>query len=117
MAKILVVDDEGFVRELIRTYLRGCGHTVAEAADGQEALEKFWSDPADLIISDNAMPRMSGSEMVRILRSEGAPVKILGITGLNVDCDSADALDGILHKPFTRDTFLDAVGGLLAPTP
>lgn len=116
MAKILVVDDEGFVRELIRTYLRGCGHIVAEAANGQEALDKFWSDPADLIISDNAMPRMTGSEMVRILRSRGARVKILGITGLNVDCDAEEQLDAILHKPFTRDAFLTTVEELLAPT-
>ena len=114
MAKILVVDDEGFVRELIRTYLRGCGHSVVEAADGQEALEKFHDDPADLIISDNAMPRMTGSEMVRILRAQNARVKILGITGLNVDCDAEEQLDAILHKPFTRDAFLAVVDDLIA---
>lgn len=80
---------------------------------GRKPSRHFYADPVDLIITDNAMPRMTGSEMVRILRSSGAPVKILGIIGLNLDTEMEARLDGSLHKPFARETFLEAVRALL----
>ena len=64
MARVLVVDDEGFVRDLIRMYLEGAGHDVSEAEDGEAALEALRGQPVDLVVTDNPMSRMTGAEMI-----------------------------------------------------
>src|SRR5207253_2729146 len=58
--KILIVDDEPRIREVVSTYLRCDGHQVATAASGREALEKFRRQPFDLVVVDRVMPEMSG---------------------------------------------------------
>ncbi len=65
MAHILVVDDESAVREALSGLLVQLGHTVTEAADGQEALECFERGEFDLILTDVIMPRMNGFELIQ----------------------------------------------------
>lgn len=68
MAKILIVDDDAHIRELVRLFLSNEGFNVYEATDGVEALTKLESIKADMVILDIMMPNMDGWELCRELR-------------------------------------------------
>ena len=80
---ILVVDDEEDFRIVLRDHFEDLGYTVAEAADGAEALEIFSSSPRrfDLVITDIRMPRLSGDELITKLREMRRYLPIIGVTG------------------------------------
>jgi CheY-like chemotaxis protein len=68
-ARILVVDDEAANRALVRKVLEPLGYTVAEAADGQEALAAVATQPPDLLLLDLEMPRVDGLAVARAIKS------------------------------------------------
>jgi len=68
LAKIMVVDDDPYIRELVRVFLQREGFDIVEAADGQEALARLEHTPADLVVLDIMMPNMDGWELCRELR-------------------------------------------------
>lgn len=68
MAKIMVVDDDPYIRELVRVFLQREGFDIVEAADGREALARLEHTPADLVVLDIMMPNMDGWELCRELR-------------------------------------------------
>ncbi len=70
MAKILVVDDEPNIREVVGLYLRRDGHEVVSATDGEEALEVFRQSEPDLVVLDLMLPKLSGLEVCRRMRAE-----------------------------------------------
>src|SRR5262245_15123948 len=69
LEKILVVEDEGSIRTLLRMHLEGAGYNVSTAEDGVDGLERIHCDPPDLILLDVMMPRMDGSEVCRRLKA------------------------------------------------
>ncbi|MFY9585875.1 MAG: response regulator [Actinomycetota bacterium] len=69
MAKVLIVDDEPDARTVLFHTLRGAGHTVTEAADGETALKKLKRTRFDLVVLDIMMPRMSGYEVLEKIRA------------------------------------------------
>lgn len=71
MSKILVVDDDPHIRELVRVFLQNEGFDVHEAADGLEALAKLETVKVDMVILDVMMPNMDGWELCRQLRASG----------------------------------------------
>ena len=81
MAKILIVDDEADQRTVIFHSLRGAGHSVTEAADGEEALKKLKRTRFDLVVLDIMMPRMTGYEVLEKIREmpsrAGTPVIVV----------------------------------------
>ncbi len=81
MAKILVIDDEKIVRMAIIHKLKKEGHEVIEAEDGEEGIEKYREDPADLIITDIIMPNKEGFETIRELNEEFPDAKIVAMSG------------------------------------
>jgi len=81
MAKILVIDDEKIVRMAITHKLKKEGHEVIEAEDGEEGIEKYREDPADLIITDIIMPNKEGFETIRDLNEEFPDAKIVAMSG------------------------------------
>ena len=86
--RILIVDDDLHIREVIRVALRKAGMTVFEARDGKEALTRFAGDRPDLIILDIGMPEVDGHQVARLLRSEfGAELRIVAITAYARDED------------------------------
>lgn len=109
MARILIVDDEEFVRRLIRHYLKDTTHVVREARDGQEALDIVREEIPDLVVTDNAMPIMTGVEMIKVLKSEHPETKVIAMSGLGVEDAQEYGVDRLLPKPFTRSQFLDSV--------
>ena len=70
MAKVLIVDDEPNIREVVGLYLRRDGHTVVSATDGEEALEVFQESEPDLVVLDLMLPKMSGLEVCRRMRAD-----------------------------------------------
>jgi DNA-binding response OmpR family regulator len=70
VAKILVVDDEPNIREVVGLYLRRDGHEVVSATDGEEALEVFRQSEPDLVVLDLMLPKLSGLEVCRRMRAE-----------------------------------------------
>ena len=112
MARVLVVDDEPLIRQLLRTYLERAGHVVMEAGDGRDALAVFAKDRPDLVVTDNAMPKLTGAAMVRELRKEAPETKVLVMSGFPEETTLLD-VHRLLPKPFTREAFIEAVEEIL----
>ena len=80
MARILVIDDEPELRDVIRRVLERAGHEVRVAADGEAGVVLHRKSPADLVITDIYMPGQDGLETLRALRQEG-DVKVIVVSG------------------------------------
>ena len=81
MARILVIDDDNEVREMICTLLARQGHEVTQAADGQAGIHSYRNHPVDLIITDLFMPVKEGLETIVDLRREFPNLRIIAISG------------------------------------
>lgn len=114
MARILVVDDEPGVRLIIRRLLDGQGYQVHEAGDGVQALELVRAAPdlLDLVVSDLAMPRLNGIQLVQVLSVETPEIPFVLISGYAAP-ELAEfgivAPCGMLAKPLVEDVFLAEV--------
>lgn len=82
--KILIIDDESYVRSWLRKYLESEGFEVSEAKSGTEGLKKFSSLPCDLILADIEMPDMNGFETIEKLRSRFPLANIVAMSGCMV---------------------------------
>jgi CheY-like chemotaxis protein len=117
MARILIVEDEDSIREMLQAALVESGHVVDEAPNGADGLQRYGVAPADLVILDMRMPVMDGRQFIRALRQRYPHATILAISGEPGQLDSARALhvQGTLPKPFAVTDFLAAVARLLRP--
>lgn len=106
MARILLIDDEANIRLMVRLALEQQKHSVEEAADGDEGLEKFKDGTSwDLILLDQRMPGIDGLEVLRLMRLTQPRSRIIMITAfgtmdLITDAVAAGA-NNLLRKPFT----------------
>lgn len=122
MAKLLIIDDESNIRLMLRLALEHVGHTVEQAGDGIEGLEKFGQGAAwDLVLLDHRMPGMEGIEVLRELRRRNPHARVVMITAFGtVDLASeairAGATD-FLRKPFTIEVLREAVEAALSERP
>jgi len=122
MSRILIVDDEEQVRNMLNTCLTRAGYEVVEAIDGEEALQHYAADAIDLIILDLLMPGKEGLETLMALRHDPERPRIIAISG-GARAVGADFLpaarklgaDLTLKKPFHNQELLDAIASLLAP--
>jgi DNA-binding NtrC family response regulator len=122
MARILLADDEMKLRDLFARYLRGLGHDVRTAADGNEVMAALADGPADLLITDINMPDMDGIEILTALRKNGSGMPVIAISGggyldKNLLLTSAAMLGALmtLEKPFALEELRDAVESALSP--
>ena len=104
MEKILIVDDEKEIRDLVEIYLKGEGYKTVKAGDGEEALYALRNDPEiDLIILDVMMPKLNGIEACLKIREE-REVPIIMLSAKSEDMDKILGLnmgaDDYLTKPF-----------------
>lgn len=102
-AQILVVDDDPILRELLRTFFTGCGYEVAEAADGDRALDVLGERHIDLVVTDVTMPNCTGPELLEEIARLRPSLPVIMITGepsveLAVECLKKGAAD-FLGKP------------------
>ncbi|HEY0834044.1 MAG TPA: ATP-binding protein, partial [Azospirillum sp.] len=120
-ATVLLVEDEGQVRDFIRLTLEDMGMRVVTAADGPEALRAFAEHGGafDLLVTDLVMPKMSGAEMARTLRRESPDLPIVLISGYPPETESLDDLLAdtrrviFLNKPINPDELADKVHALV----
>ena len=115
--RILIVDDDESIRQIVRLCLSDEGYEVCEAAHGVAALEAIETFRPNLILLDLRMPVMDGWEFARryeMLPGPHAPI-VAFVAALNAEQECADlATAGILTKPFDLDELLSAVRGQLA---
>ncbi|HSE93684.1 MAG TPA: response regulator [Methylomirabilota bacterium] len=108
--RVLVVEDEPEVLDLVRAVLAHAGHAVLAAASGREAVTLFGREPVDLVITDLGMPGMTGTALAAELkRLRRVPVVLLTGWADELDRDSTPDVDVILAKPFSREQFFAAL--------
>lgn len=112
--RILVVDDESTITELIEVLLSGEGYEVATASNGTDGLEKVDSVNPDLIITDISMPDMEGVEFISRLRKRSISTPIIAMSGNAVGMNflKATRLFGATEtilKPFSTQEFIAVV--------
>ena len=122
MARILVVDDNDDVRQLVRTVLIQEGHKVQIAADGETALQTMRSQPPDVLILDIMMPNVDGYTVLKKMTEEGLKkrVKVLVLTAKNAEADWIRGYrlgaDHYLTKPFMMADLLSTLNEMLRMT-
>ncbi len=114
--KILIVDDESEIRNIVRLLLENAGHSVIEAADGEGASVAVRDDGGvDLVIMDIMMPKVSGIDAAREIRSF-SDVPILFLTAKSLESDKEEAYagggDDYLVKPFSSRELIMKVDAL-----
>jgi len=114
--KVLVVDDDASVRSALHQVLTDAGYDVILAADGQEALEQFASQPPDLLILDLGLPGQSGWETFERITSQNPVLPNIIITGQSDQYDMASAagVGALMEKPLDAEALLETMQSLLA---
>ena len=109
--RILIVDDEDNDRDLNSRLLTRAGYEVVGAVDGDAAWEAIQTQHFDLMITDNAMPKVTGIELVNKLQAAGNKLEIIFLTG-EFPYDQFKPLENmiILTKPLTSSEILSVVG-------
>ena len=115
MPKILIVDDNQDSRELVIKILKKSGYQLAEAVDGEDALNKVAAAPPDLILMDISLPKIDGHEVTRRLKGQEAykDIPIIALTAHAMKGDKEKALAagcaGYISKPVDIHNFPDQI--------
>ena len=114
MAKVLIVDDAAFMRQLLKKILVQGGYECAEAGTGREAIDTYASVKPDIVTMDITMPEMDGIQTVRELKARYPEARVvmcsaMGQETLVLEAIRAGAADFIV-KPFKPERVLQAVG-------
>ena len=119
MSKILVVDNEEDMVEIVTFRLQRAGHSVINAAGGKEAIEKAASEKPDLVLLDLRLPDIQGDEVCKRLKNgektKGIPVILLSASNLGsmIEIQKACGAEAVISKPFHEDEFLKTVDKIL----
>ena len=120
-ARVLVVEDDEAIADVLRRSLRAEGHEVQSAGDGAEALTTAERFTPDLVVLDLGLPRLDGIEVLRRLREDGSDVPVLILTARTETDDRVEGLDSgaddYLPKPFERAELLARIRALLRRRP
>jgi DNA-binding NtrC family response regulator len=108
--KIMVVDDEPQIRELLRIFLTKKGFDVCQAPDARAALDMMAADATiDLVILDNRMPGLQGSDIVDRLKNIKSEVKVVLLTGSITSTHKDLMIDAFMRKPVDLNKLLETV--------
>lgn len=117
MARILVVDDESDMRMALGNVLSRAGHTVAEAGDGQAALEHMAREGADIMLLDMRLPGMDGPQILRALREKDKKTPVVMVTGYGSVESAVEVMrlgaSHYLSKPFSNQELVETVERVL----
>lgn len=120
MVKVLIVDDEPRIRELIRQHLEHAGYACDEAADGSAALVALKKGGVDLVILDVMMPFMDGMNALREMRGQKIETPVIMLTARGEEYDRVSGLEGgaddYVVKPFSPRELVARVKAVLART-
>ncbi|MDB5423195.1 MAG: Response regulator receiver protein [Phenylobacterium sp.] len=123
-SKVLVIDDDPSIRDLIALSLTGQGFSVSTAEDGRVGLQVFAKERPDLVITDILMPDVEGIEIILALKANARPPKVIAISGGGrlvgrdfLTWASRLGADEVLPKPFRMSLLVARVQALLGPEP
>ncbi len=115
--RVLIVDDEPMVREVVSICLGESGHVVDTAENGREGLEKFLLAKYDLVLTDRSMPEMSGDELAMEVKRHRPKVPVILLTGfgdlMNSEGEKPQGIDEVVAKPFTMSSLNEVVTKVL----
>ncbi len=118
--RVLVVDDEAPITELLSTALRYMGYEVSTAQTGMAALESASRTPPDLVVLDVMLPDIDGFEVCRRLRADGDFVPVIFLTARDTEDDRVTGFirggDDYVTKPFSLEELTLRIGALLRRT-
>jgi CheY-like chemotaxis protein len=111
---VLVADDNDGLRTTTAAILRSVGYTVTEAQDGEAALEELNQKPFDVVVLDERMPKLNGTEVLETLAPEPPPPAIMMASAYDFDSDLRQRLGTrvfkYLKKPVPPKELIEAVG-------
>lgn len=119
MPKILVVDDDAVIQQLIEVNLELEGYEVVKASNGEEALARVADEAPDLVLLDVMMPRMNGRDVCRKIKGDpetaNIPVIFLSARAQDLDVEAGLELgaDAYVTKPFDPANLLETIADLL----
>ena len=115
--RLLVVDDEPAVREVVTEYLAADGHHVETATNGREGLEKFLAGRFDVVVTDQGMPEMSGDQLAAAIKRVAPNISVILLTGfgdiMKAAGDQPVDVDTILTKPVTVSALRQALAKVM----
>ena len=118
--RILIIDDEAPVRQMLRATLEREGHQVSEANDGEQGLRVLQREPVDLLITDLIMPGKEGLETIGEVRGRFPDLPVIAISGGGrigpegyLELARAMGARHCLAKPFTRQKLVEAVNAVI----
>lgn len=114
--KILICDDAGFIRELLKTYFESLGKVeIFEATQGEQALELVKILDLDLVFLDIVLPKMGGVEAAKLIKNEKPDIFICSLSSLekNVFDQQDNIFDAHLEKPFRVEDIASLLGSYL----
>jgi len=111
VTRILVVDDEALIRQLVVDTLTDEGHEVRAADSGEAALAQLNDPRPDLLIIDLRMPGMTGQDFVRRQRAEGTPIPVVVLSGSSEarQVGAEMGANAVVYKPFDLDELVRVV--------
>jgi CheY-like chemotaxis protein len=128
MSRILIIDDEEDIRDVLKLILESIGHEVNVASNGNEAIELQRMEPADVVITDIIMPGKDGVTTIKEMRQEFPDIGVIAISGGGEPVEyKPDAIkttaylaaakqvgaDMVITKPFERKELIQSVSELL----
>jgi DNA-binding response OmpR family regulator len=120
MARILIIDDNAQLREMLNLMLTQAGHEVAEAGSGELGVKLYKEKPAEVVVVDILMPEKGGLETIVELKRDFPNAKVIGISGgFQKKTDESGTLaellgiERTLSKPFAPEELLKAIREVL----
>ena len=116
--RILFVDDDPLPRDIVARFLRQDGHDVAETGSGRDALARFQDGRFDLVITDHAMPHITGLQLASAIRRTEPSQPVILLTGLgdgNLPEHEASQVSMVLRKPVAQKSLRRALAMAMAP--
>ncbi len=114
--KILVVDDDDFVRKVMVQTLHKAGHDIEESNCGKDGLDKLKANSYDVVVTDIVMPDQSGATIGDYVKSHQLPTAVLAVSAHSRKGEALEFAnyfaDDTLQKPFKKEELIRAVEGL-----
>ena len=120
MARILIIEDDDLLRDVLVTALQAAGHEVFQASDGKEGVRLYEAEPADLVLTDLVMPIQEGVETIQQLRRRNRDLPIIAMSGgvpnskLYLTIAGGMGASRVLAKPFTPQRLIEVVAEILS---
>ncbi len=120
MAKVLLIEDDKNMQDLVSHYIRSAGHSVVTASDGEVGLSTFQADTFDIVITDILLPKRDGIQLIEQMLAERPKLKIIAVSaGGMVEpeayLDTARNLraNATITNPFDKETLIGTLNAVL----